>query len=199
MSQSTKQRRQQVECPLFLPLFILLVLLYPTSASAWKVTGVQAPDLVRPCDGQLYPFDIVVSFMYEAGDIGGITDTVRYWDNDGAWFVIPDLLDDLIDGNGALSGAGGLPGTTDSDTVTLMVGCRTDPLVFGDESTGENPMDDGMFEFVTEGSAWGFNTVECEGPCDAESYNLHGLQKIPEPGTLSLLLFGGLMLTRRRR
>lgn len=180
-------------------------LMLAAHAQALTITGVMAPDLNVPADGLLYEFTITVSFRYDAGDQLGASSTVRYWDRDGI-LAIPNLFDDLIDSEPPTAGGLNLPGgpanTTGQVHANLDVGCtaEADPEVFGNEFTGENPMDDGFFEFVDASRpVWGSNTVTCINSDEPFSVDpSDNIKFIPEPSTALLIVTGLLGVGFRR-
>ena len=168
------------------------------SANAINVTGVSAPDLLRPIDSLLYAFGVTVSGTYDAADIlAGVARpiTVDYWDDDL-------IFDDAIDTTGAIAimpapGAAAA-GIAWLAPATLWVGCRPriflGPEVFGPSGgTGENPMNDGFFHlhsgaglFAANHGSWGYNTVTCSGAPGATTSRPMGLvdagRNCPVPG-----------------
>ncbi len=181
-----------------------LLTCFSEQSKAFVITSVNAPNLQRPSDGILYPFNITVSGLYDRLDevASGIKDShdakAEYWDKDV-------FFDDPIDLNGVLTipliGArrGNPWGPVN---VTFKVGCTTGSKVFDPSgNTGENPMDDGYFRFESYAggfSEWGYNTVTCLStttpPVPINPPPPYPpLKNIPEPtSTLSLLALGTL-------
>lgn len=189
----------------YLSVFTALSLLtFATHSKAFVINAVTAPDLTRPSDGVLYPFNITVSGTYTGADliIAGVADfrnvTAEYWDYDSFIF---DFLnpDDPIDLDGLLviplvgAAIGGAWGPV---PIAFDVGCTTSSEIFGPSgTTGENPMDDGYFRFTTgagltwtDHGSWGYNTVTCA--VEATGGNPVPLTAIPEPTTITLLGIG---------
>lgn len=174
-----------------------------SSAQAFVITGVSAPDLVRPNDGVLYPFTITISGVYDALDQlrpgVNIRFSGEYWDADV-------IADDPIDLTGTALIAGiGLAGKPWVTTMDFDVGCKVNPEVFGPSgATGEAPMDDGYFSFTDSlrTSKWGYNTVTC-GASTAGSTTDKPRNRVPEPSVSALLglaaLSAVLLRPRRRR
>jgi hypothetical protein len=165
----------------------------PSIGHALQITGVAAPDLVRPSNNILLPFNITVSGTYGRDD-QNLSDaqanrvlTAKYWDDDG--FL--GIFDDQIDITGVLTVplGGAVKGNPWGPiNVKFNVGCDFNGKVFGPSgATGEGPvMNDGYFKF-TEGvddfGSWGYNTVTCtnEPPPAPESGPLLPLQLVPGP------------------
>jgi hypothetical protein len=186
----------------------------PATAQAVIITAVAAPNLTRPTDGALYPFNIIVSGTYDAGDIlagVAINVTAEYWDEDFFPFA-----DDPIDLTGLLvvpaPGAAAVGAPWGPVAVTFRVGCKVRPEVFGPSGvTGESPMNDGYFRFTTGAGLtltvlgeWGYNTVTCVAPpLNPTGGNppapYPGMTAVPEPGSIMLLASGLAAFARSRR
>ncbi len=175
------------------------------------VTAVSAPNLLRPMDGLLRPFNVQVSGVYDNwGQVAvGANYYAEYWDDDG-------LVNDPIDLHPApalivpAGGAAAAPGTPWGPIAhTFEVGCTVGGIVFGPAgATGENPMDDGMFRFDGLWNWWGYNSVTCipapVPPPVIPPPVWNGVPipttPVPEPGTLGLgAISGFLMMLGRRR
>ena len=172
----------------------------PSIGHALQITGVSAPNLLRPSDNVLYPFNISVSGTYGQDDVilsaknNNRVVEARYWDEDVFIF-----FDDPIDLTGVLTVPliGAVLGNPWGPTnVYFQVGCDLNSKVFGPSgATREGPvMNDGYFQFTkgagllfTDFGSWGYNTVTCTTTPPPPPPPIPLLPLQPVPGPLPIL------------